>query len=107
MRKSFLPLLLAVFLPAAGCAYLPLLPAAADLATTIGPRGYAAEDFGAAANEACLARATRHGRAIVTGIQAQSESTMRVTGTVEDGYRTHNFVCLFRSDGAVTSFKLG
>lgn len=106
MQHSLLPLFIAAALPLGGCAYVGLLPAAAEVARSIGQQGYAAEDFGAAANEACWARATRHGRATVTNVQPQSSSIMRVHGTIEDGYRIRNFVCSFRSNGSIASFKM-
>lgn len=106
MRKSFLPLLAAAALPLGGCAALPFLPAAAELVRSEGQRGVIGEDFGAAAAEACVARATRYGRATVTGAQAQTGGSMQVFGTIEDGFRTRNFVCIFRSTGSVASFRM-
>ena len=106
MRKSSLPLFLVCLVPLGGCAYVPMLPAAVELVRELGPRGYAAEDFGAAASEACVARATRYGRATVTRVEPQSTTTMRVYGTIQDAYRTRNFVCDFRSSGIIASFNM-
>jgi hypothetical protein len=104
MRKSFLPLLAAAALPLAGCAALPFLPAAAEVARSLGQQGMIGEDFAAAASEACVARATRYGRATVTRVEPQGASLMRVYGTIEGGYRTRNFVCDFRNNGTVARF---
>ena len=105
MRKSFLPLLAAAALPLSGCV-LPFLPAAAELVRSESQRGLIGEDFGAAASEACVARATRYGRSTVTRVDAQSSSTMLVYGTIEDGYRTRNFACNFGSNGSIASFRM-
>lgn len=106
MRKPFLPLLLAAALPVGGCAALPFVPMAAEIVRSEGQRGVIAEDFGAAATEACVARATRYGRATATRSEAQGASTMLVYGMIEDASRTRNFACSFNRSGSIASFKM-
>ncbi len=108
MRKTWLPVVLVGSLALGSCQYAGLAPVLAEVVNeAAGKRGYADEDFGRAAAEACRGRAARHGRVSITSVEQQSSSTMRVRGTIEDPYRVRDrgFVCLFRSDGRIAAFR--
>ena len=110
MRQQ-LSLLIALPLSLAGCAALPFAPAAVEAVRESAIQGqrFADGDFAAAAEEACRARAARHGRVDVTTVEPHGADDMRVYGTVDrfGGSQGRSFACVFRRDGNMSHFKLG
>ncbi len=102
--------LLALPLALAGCAPLQFAPAAVEAVTeTVQQRHrFAISDFPAAAEEACRARAARHGRVEITRVEPHGGSDMRVYGTVDrfGGSPGRSFACVFRRDGNMPHFRL-
>ena len=111
MRKSFLPVLLAGSLAVSGCAN----PLGSVLGSVLGGLGglgggggaYGNQDFQRAAVNSCGQQASRYGRVSVQDVQQVSNSTLRVYGTVDDGFQRRQFRCDFRSDGRISDFQLG
>ena len=110
MRPQSL-LLLALPLSLAGCAALPFAPAAVEAVRESAVQGkrFAGGDFAAAAEEACRARAARHGRVDITAVEPHGAEDMRVYGTVDrfGGSQGRSFACVFRRDGNMPHFRLG
>ena len=115
MRKSLTPLILAAFLPLAGCAYgLGGLGGGQDVLGSVlggvlgGNRAMGGQSFQAAAVEACANEARRYGSVSVSDVRQVSSSTLRVFGTINTsnygGQR--RFDCDFREDGRITDFDL-
>ena len=109
MRTPLAPLL--ALLPAlSGCAALPFAPALVQVAREASIQGqrYTDESFPPAAQEACRARAARHGRVEITQAEPHGANSMRVYGTVDRfaGSPGRSFACVFRRDGNMTHFKL-
>jgi hypothetical protein len=73
-----------------------------------GQGGYAEAEFAPAAEEACRARAARHGRVEITQLVPDGASAMRVYGTIDrfGGSEGRTFACVFRRDGNIRYFKL-
>jgi hypothetical protein len=85
MRKLLLPLVFGSALMLAGCVYAGLAPAMVEAVRETGGQGrYAGEYLAPAAEEACRARAARHGRVEITRVEPHNRNTMRVYGTIED-----------------------
>ena len=103
-----LPLLLALPLCLANCVALPLAAVEAVRENAIQGQRFAAGDFAAAAQEACRARAARHGRVEITSVEPHGADNMRVYGTVDrfGGSQGRSFACVFRKDGNMPHFKL-
>lgn len=117
MRKLFLPVLLATTFTLGGCAGgLGQDPLTGILGSVLGgglgggypaQGGYGNQNFEQAAVNACGQQASRYGRVSISNVQPQSNSTLRVYGTVEvNGYQRRNFACSFRSDGRITDFDI-
>lgn len=107
---SRLPLLLALPLSLGGCAAVGLAPAMVEAAreTAAARSRYTGESFGPAAEEACRARAARHGRVEINHVEPHGGGAMRVYGTVDRfaGSQGRSFACIFRRDGNLTYFRL-
>ena len=105
------PFLLALPFALGGCAALPFAPAAVEAVRESAVQGqrFADGDFAAAAQEACRARAARHGRVEITMVEPHGAADMRVYGTVDrfGGSQGRSFACVFRRDGNMPHFKLG
>jgi hypothetical protein len=105
-----LPVLLALPVCLAGCAPLPFAPVAVDAVrdSAIQGKRFADGDFAAAAQEACRARAARHGRVDITTVEPHGAADMRVYGTIDrfGGSQGRSFACVFRRDGNMPHFKL-
>ena len=107
--RNPLPLLLAPAFLLGGCAVVPFAPVIAEAVNeTARGGGYTGTAFGPAAEEACRARAARHGRVEITTVEPQDAKTMRVYGTIDRfaGSPGRSFSCLFRSDGNIRYFKI-
>ena len=108
--RIWLPILLALPLPLAGCAALPFAPAAIDLARGAATQGqrYTDESFPAAAQEACRGRAARYGRVEITTVEPHGAKAMRVYGTIDrfGGSPGRSFACVFRRDGNMPHFRI-
>ena len=107
--RNPLPLLLLPAFFLGGCAVVPFAPVIAEaINETARGGGYTAASFGPAAEEACRARAARHGRIEITRVEPQDEKTMRVYGTIDRfaGSPGRTFSCLFRSDGHIRHFRI-
>lgn len=103
-----LPLLLALALPLSGCA-AAFAPAVVEAAreTAGEARRFTDEGFAPAAEEACRARAARHGRVEITKVEPHGRD-MRIYGTIDrfGGAQGRSFACVFRRDGNMPYFKL-
>ncbi len=66
------------------------------------------EGFAPAAEEACRARAARHGRVQITTVEPHGEGAMRVYGTIDRfaGSPGRSFACVVRRDGILRYFKV-
>ncbi|HWH17802.1 MAG TPA: hypothetical protein VNT77_05620 [Allosphingosinicella sp.] len=115
MRKFILPLLAASTLTLGGCAYgLGGDPLTGILGSVLGGGGYGQGGYGAYGNQefqraavnACGNYASRYGRVSIANVEMRSGDTLRVYGTVSDGYRGRNFACSFRADGRITDFDI-
>jgi hypothetical protein len=109
MRVSLLPLMLGSVLGLSGCAFVGLAPAVVEAVQENAGRGrHEGELFAPAAEEACRGRAARHGRIEITRVEPHGRDYMRVYGAIEDPYGGpgRGFVCLFRSNGTIRSFKM-
>ncbi|HEY0626221.1 MAG TPA: hypothetical protein VGD10_05750 [Allosphingosinicella sp.] len=106
MRIATLPLLIAATAPLAGCAYLPLAPAVADIvASGRNQYVYTADELPKAASEACRSEAYRYGRFMsIDSVQLLSQTTARVHGTIQYTNGTRSFGCTFRNDGRIIDF---
>ena len=108
--RSTLPLLLTLHLVPTGCAALPFAPAAVEAVRESAVQGqrFADGDFAAAAQEACRARAARHGRVEIMTVEPHGAEDMRVYGSVDrfGGSQGRSFACVFRRDGNMPHFKL-
>lgn len=62
--------------------------------------------FQQAAVNACGSYAARYGQVGIRSVRQVSNSTLRVYGTVSNGYSGSNWDCDFRSDGRITDFDL-
>ena len=93
-----------------GCAAAALAPAMVELAREGAVRGqrYTDASFPPAAEEACRARATRHGRVEITRAEPHGADAIRVYGTIDrfGGSPGRSFACVFRRDGVMTHFKV-
>ena len=102
------PLLLALSLPLSGCAavFAPTVVEAVRESSGEAQR-FTAEGFAAAAEEACRARAARHGRVEITNVEPHG-SDMRVYGTIDrfGGSVGRSFACVFRRDGNMPHFRV-
>jgi hypothetical protein len=69
---------------------------------------FTGDGFAAAAEEACRARAARHGRVEIGSVKPHGRD-MRVYGTIDrfGGARGRSFACVFRRDGNMPHFRLG
>ncbi len=109
MRKSVL--LVAAFLPLAGCAYG--LGGQDVLGSVLGGvlggnRAMGGQTFQDAAVEACANQARRYGSVSVSDVRQVNSSTMRVFGMINTsnyGGR-RSFDCDFREDGRITDFDI-
>ena len=63
-------------------------------------------NFSQAAVNACAGYASRYGRASVNDVRRLSNSSVKVFGRVNQGYRSETWDCTFRSDGRITDFDL-
>ena len=123
MRKVFAPLLAASTLALGACAASPYGagyggmggPLEAILGSVLGAgQGsygqYGEAQYGGsfqqAAMQACGSTAARYGQVGIRNVQQISSSTVRVYGTVSNGYSGRNFQCSFRSDGRITDFDI-
>ena len=108
MRNPLLLLLAPAYL-LSGCALVPFAPVIAEAVNeTARGRGYTGAAFEPAAEEACRARAARHGRVEITTVEPHDSSTMRVYGTIDrfGGSPGRTFSCLFRKDGNIRYFRV-
>ncbi|HEX8532799.1 MAG TPA: hypothetical protein VF662_01390 [Allosphingosinicella sp.] len=105
-----LPFLMALPLSLGGCAALPFAPAAVEAARegAVQRQLHTESSFPAAAEEACRARAARHGRIEITRVELQGSSAVRVYGTIDrfSGSAGRSFACLFRRDGNLPYFRI-
>ena len=105
-----LSLLLALPLSLGGCAAVGFAPAMVEAARETAAAGsrYTDESFGPAAEEACRARAARHGRVEISRVEQHGGASMRVYGTVDRFGRSQgrSFACIFRRDGNLPYFRL-
>ena len=62
--------------------------------------------FSQAAVNACAGTASRFGRVGVRDVRQLSGSSLKVFGTVSNGYNSRNWDCTFRSDGRITDFDI-
>lgn len=125
MRKFIVTALAASTFALGGCAAGlggmggPLDPVGAILGSVLGGGGYGSQggygnqgygnqNFQSAAVNACGQQASQYGRVQINNVQSQSNSTLRVYGTVgvNGGYQQRNFACSFRSDGRITDFDI-
>lgn len=104
------PLLLALPLSLSACAVAQFAPAAVDAVreSQLQRQRYSDENFAPAAEEACRARAARHGRVEITSVEPHGAAAVRVYGTIDraGGSPGRSFACVFRRDGNMTHFKL-
>ena len=115
MRKSLIPLV-ALALPLSACATSPYGYGADPLSGILGALGgtmgsqsaygYGNTGFSQAAVNACASVASRYGQVGVRDVRQVSSSTLRVYGTVSNGYYGRNWDCDFRSDGRITDFDI-
>ena len=115
MRKSFLPILFVTLLPLGGCAYgLGGMGGQDVLGSVLGGvlggrnTGMGGQGLQDAAVEACANEARRYGFVNISDVRAQSNSTLRVTGTVDtnNGNNRRAFGCSYREDGRITDFGI-
>lgn len=66
--------------------------------------GYGGGGFQQAAVNACANTAARYGQVSIRDVRQVSSSTLRVYGTVRNGYTSRSWDCDFRSDGRITDF---
>ena len=108
--RELLPALLALSLSLGGCGAIPLAPAAIEVAreSALQRRRYTDESFPPAAEEACRARAARHGRIEITKIEPHGADAVRVYGTIDRfaGSQGRSFACVFRRDGNMPYFRI-
>ena len=111
MRTSILALVCVAALPLGACTTYGSNPLGSVLGSVLGAGdpyyGQGGQTLEAAAAEACAYEARRYGYATVTGVRAQSSSTLRVSGYVQTGnYGRRSFGCSFREDGRITDFDI-
>lgn len=108
MQRPLL-LLFAVPLLLSGCA-VGLAPAMVEAVreTSLHRQRYTETSFAPAAEEACRARAARHGRVEITKVEPAGLNDMRVYGTIDrfGGAPGRTFACVFRRDGNIPYFKI-
>jgi hypothetical protein len=104
-----LPFLLALLVASGGCVPVGLMAVDAARETSAQHQRFAEGAFAPAAEEACRARAARHGRVEITKVEPHGESAMRVYGTIDrfGGSPGRSFACVFRKDGHMPHFRLG
>ena len=106
MRRQHLLVLLTCALPLGGCAYVGLAPAVVDAVNNSRDRGYAGENFEAAAVEACTARGSRYGRVTTGPVHRVGDTIVRVAGTIQEATRERAFTCDFQSNGRIARFRI-
>lgn len=115
MRKFLLPILFVAFLPLGGCVQgLGGMGGQDVLGSVLGSvlggqnQGMGGQNFEDAAVEACANEARRYGSVNISGVRAQSNGTLRVSGTVDtnNGYDRRGFGCSYREDGRITDFNV-
>lgn len=110
MRLS-LPLVAVCALPLAACGISPYGYGYGNnynpLYGSIGSLGGAyGSSFSQAAVNACGNYASRYGRVSIRNVERLSNSSLKVAGTVSNGYRNEGWDCTYRSDGRITDFDL-
>lgn len=121
MRKFLAPLALASTLALGACATSPYGnygsqyggmggPLESVLIGVLGAGQPAYSNYGygggfqQAAVNACASTASRYGQVAIRDVRQVSSSTLRVYGTVSNGYASRSWDCDFRSDGRITDF---
>jgi hypothetical protein len=76
--------------------------------STLQGQRFKGEGFPSAAQEACRARAARHGRVEITRAEPHGANAMRVYGTIDrfGGSPGRSFACVFRRDGNMPHFRV-
>ena len=117
MRRFLLPILFVACIPLGGCVQgLGGMGGQDVLGSVLGSvlggqrqnQGMGGQNFEDAAVEACANEARRYGSVNISDVRAQSNSTLRVSGTVDtnNGYNRRGFGCSYREDGRITDFSV-
>jgi hypothetical protein len=88
---------------------LPFAPVMVEaVRESAGQGGYTEAEFAPAAEEACHARAARHGRVEIIQVDPQGAGAVRVYGTIDrfGGSAGRSFACVFRRNGSIGYFKV-